>query len=179
MVKVAWARKEIIKSAGEKSPIACHAEWARQLPALAIEHILPQKWDEHWPVAKALHKNPQGKQAFTEQRARLKHTLGNLTLIAGSLNLALSRSPWDVKKAELLRCSQPSLSRELHAVEDWAEREILARGRCWRRWLVGFGGIRWGREPGLMRTNEAVEKLNGKFCDRNPGYFLAKNQHLS
>ncbi|MCC6076494.1 DUF262 domain-containing protein [Pseudomonas sp. GCM10022188] len=95
---------------------------------LAIEHILPQKWDDHWPVPKALHKNPQGKQAFIEQRDRLKHTLGNLTLIAGSLNPALSRSPWEVKKAELLKCSQPGLSRELHAVEDWAEREILARG---------------------------------------------------
>lgn len=47
----------------------------------------------------------ESKQAFTEQRDRLKHTLGNLTLIAGSLNPALSRSPWDVKKAELLKCS--------------------------------------------------------------------------
>lgn len=83
-------------------------------------------------------------QAFTEQRDRLKHTLGNLTLLAGSLNPALSRSPWDVKKAELLRCSQPGLSRELHELEDWAEREILARGEVLRRWLVGFGGIRWG-----------------------------------
>jgi hypothetical protein len=73
-------------------------------------------------------KNPQGKQAFTEQRDRLKHTLGNLTLVAGSLNPALSRSPWEVKKAELLKSSQPGLSRELHALEDWAEREILARG---------------------------------------------------
>ena len=99
-----------------------------QPSALAIEHILPQKWDEHWPVPKALHKNPQGKQAFTEQRDRLKHTLGNLTLVASSLSPALSRSPWDVKKAELLRCSQPGLSRELHELEGWAEREILARG---------------------------------------------------
>ena len=65
---------------------------------------------------------------LTEQRDRLKHTLGNLTLVAGSLNPALSRSAWEVKKAELLRCGQPGLSRELHEVEDWAEREILARG---------------------------------------------------
>lgn len=68
-------------------------------------------------------------QAFTEQRDRLKHTLGNLTLVAGSLNPALSRSPWEVKKAELLRCGQPGLSCELHEVEDWAEGEILARGQ--------------------------------------------------
>lgn len=100
-----------------------------QPSALAIEHILPQKWDEHWPVPKALQKNPQGKQAFTEQRDRLKHTLGNLTLVAGSLGPALSRSPWEAKKAELLRCSQPNLSRELHDAEAWSEQEILARGQ--------------------------------------------------
>ena len=58
---------------------------------------------------------------LTEQRDRLKHTLGNLTLVAGSLNPALSRSAWEVKKAELLRCGQPGLSRELHEVEDWAK----------------------------------------------------------
>ena len=94
--------------------------------------------------AKALHKNPQGKQAFTGQRDRLKPKLGNLTLIAGSLNPALSRSPWDVKKAELLRCSQPGLSRELHEVEDWG------------RWLGGLGGIRCGRwfELGLTRSED-------------------------
>ncbi|MCQ4349025.1 HNH endonuclease family protein [Pseudomonas stutzeri] len=67
-------------------------------------------------------------QAFTEQRDRLKHILGNLTLLASRLNPALSRSPWGVKKAELLRSGQSGLSRELHALEDWAEREILARG---------------------------------------------------
>ncbi|MCM2318696.1 MAG: HNH endonuclease family protein [Pseudomonas sp.] len=128
MVKAAWARKEIIKSADEEFSIACHADWARHLTALAIEHILSQKWDEHWPLPKTVQKSPQGRQAFTEQRERLKHTLGNLTLVAGSLDLALSRSPWEVKKAELLRYGQPVLSRELHELEDWAEREILARG---------------------------------------------------
>jgi len=64
-----------------------------------------QNWDEHWPLPKAVQ-----------------------TLVAGSLNPALSRSPWEVKKAELLRYGQPGLSRELHELEDWAEREILARG---------------------------------------------------
>jgi len=105
------------------------SEADEQPTALAIEHILPQKWDEHWPVPKALQKNPQGKQAFTEQRDRLKHTLGNLTLVAGSLSPALSRSAWGVKKPELLRCSQPNLSRALHDVEAWSEQEILARGQ--------------------------------------------------
>ncbi|THG81138.1 HNH endonuclease [Pseudomonas sp. A-1] len=97
---------------------------------------------------KTVQKSPQGRQTFIEQRDRLKHTLGNLTLLAGSLNPSLSRSPWDVKKAELLRYSQPGLSRELHELEDWAEREILARGEVlaevacgvWR-YPVDKGGV--------------------------------------
>lgn len=91
--------------------------------------------DERWPeVGRAL----AGAESRAEEPARPtglhrtarppQPTLGNLTLVAGSLNPALSRSPWEVKKAELLKCSQPGLSRELHTVEDWAEREILARG---------------------------------------------------
>jgi hypothetical protein len=47
---------------------------------------------------------------------------------AGSLNPTLSRSPREVKKEELLKCSQPGLSRELHALDDWAEQGVLARG---------------------------------------------------
>ena len=68
-----------------------------------------------------------------QQRDRLKHSLGNLTLVVGSLNPALFRSSWEVKKTELFRCGQPGLSRELQELEEWAERGILARGRCWRR----------------------------------------------
>lgn len=101
---------------------------------------------EHWPVPKSVLKTPQGKLAFTEQRDRFKHILGNLTLVAGSLNPALSRSLWKVKKVELLRCSQPGLSRELHEVEAGRSRRFWPGARCWWRWLVRCGGIRWGRE---------------------------------
>lgn len=72
----------------------------------------------------------EGESVCFPTDAELKHTLGNLTLVAGSLSPALSRSPWEMKKAELLRSSQPGLSRELHEVDEWAEREILARGEA-------------------------------------------------
>lgn len=96
---------------------------------LAIEHILPQKWDEHWPLPKPLQRNPEARQAFVEQRERLKHTLGNLTLHAGGLSPAQSRAAWEAKKAELLRGATANLGRDLHDAPRWAEEEILARGQ--------------------------------------------------
>jgi hypothetical protein len=51
----------------------------------AIEHIMPRKWMMHWPL-------PDG--AGTEERDRLIHTLGNLTLLTGKLNSKVSNAPW-------------------------------------------------------------------------------------
>lgn len=51
---------------------------------LAIEHVMPRKWQQHWPV-----------QGIDEvDRDRLIHTLGNLTLLTGKLNSTVSNGPW-------------------------------------------------------------------------------------
>lgn len=97
--------------------------------APSVEPILPLKWEEHWPLPKALGRNPEGRQAFIERRERLKHTLGNLTLVAGGLSPALSRAGWAVKQAELLRGAAPNLSGGLQDLQEWSEQEILARGQ--------------------------------------------------
>jgi hypothetical protein len=52
---------------------------------LAIEHVLPRKWQLHWPL--------QGQTADAD-RDRLIHTLGNLTLLTGKLNSKVSNGPW-------------------------------------------------------------------------------------
>lgn len=51
---------------------------------LAIEHVMPRKWQHHWPS--------QGSDE--EDRDRLIHTLGNLTLLTGKLNSTVSNGPW-------------------------------------------------------------------------------------
>ncbi|WP_063712863.1 GmrSD restriction endonuclease domain-containing protein [Bradyrhizobium japonicum] len=51
---------------------------------LAIEHVMPRKWQQHWP--------PQ--DSDEEERERLIHTLGNLTLLTGKLNSTVSNGPW-------------------------------------------------------------------------------------
>lgn len=61
---------------------------------LTIEHILPQGWREHW----SLPEDADGPSAEIT-RNRLLHTLGNLTLVTGSLNPTLSNRPWTDESA--------------------------------------------------------------------------------
>jgi hypothetical protein len=85
-----------------------------------IEHILPQKWPDHWPVQDA---------EAEEVRAEHIHRLGNLTLLTKSLNSKVSNGPWATKR-EALQAHDTLLlnSRLLSTVEDtWNEAEIEAR----------------------------------------------------
>lgn len=58
-----------------------------------IEHVLPQKWHDNWPVETLLEEQ--------ERQARL-HRLGNLTLLTKRLNSKVSNGPWDRKRKALL-----------------------------------------------------------------------------
>jgi hypothetical protein len=53
---------------------------------LEIEHILPQEWEQHWPL-------PPVENARIEREDRL-HGIGNLTLVSGKLNPVLSNAAW-------------------------------------------------------------------------------------
>ncbi len=87
-----------------------------------IEHVLPQKWSDHWPVA-----GPEAEQT----RAAHVHRLGNLTLLTSSLNSRVSNGPWAAKRKALLHNDTLLLnSRLLAAVapgDDWDEAAIDER----------------------------------------------------
>jgi len=53
---------------------------------LQIEHILPQEWEKHWPLAK---NDPHG-----VNRMQHLHGIGNLTLVSHKLNPSLSHAAW-------------------------------------------------------------------------------------
>ncbi|GAA3644060.1 GmrSD restriction endonuclease domain-containing protein [Microlunatus ginsengisoli] len=57
-----------------------------------IEHVLPQKWQDNWPV--------EGLDAEIDRGAHV-HRLGNLTLLTSSLNSKVSNSAWTVKREKL------------------------------------------------------------------------------
>lgn len=72
--------------------------------ALTVEHVLPRKWMDHWPLPENL---PAGdKREETTRRERVIHRLGNLTLVTGSKNTKMSNQAWLVKRGYL---SQQSL----------------------------------------------------------------------
>lgn len=56
------------------------------LSRLQIEHIMPQGWQEHWPIADG--------DITGEQRTWAVDSIGNLTLVSSKLNPSLSNGPW-------------------------------------------------------------------------------------
>ncbi|HYY78822.1 MAG TPA: DUF262 domain-containing HNH endonuclease family protein [Actinomycetes bacterium] len=104
---------------------------------LTIEHVMPQGWREHWLLP------PGSDEARATRRDRLVHTLGNLTLVNGRLNPALSNRPWTDQEATArvqARKGKRSLLGD-HSVlmlnrqivdgwpQSWSEEAIEVRGR--------------------------------------------------
>ena len=90
---------------------------------LAIEHVLPRRWHAHWPV--------QG-TAGEEDRDRIIHTLGNLTLLTGKLNSKVSNGPWlgsNGKRGGLEAHDVLLLNREIlkRGTESWTDKAICER----------------------------------------------------
>ena len=91
---------------------------------LHIEHVMPRKWQTHWPAPE---------DASDEaQRDRLIHTLGNLTLLTGKLNASISNAAWtgpSGKAAALQAHDVFHLNRHLlhRAGAGWDDANIRAR----------------------------------------------------
>ncbi|TQM61724.1 DUF4268 domain-containing protein [Humibacillus xanthopallidus] len=86
--------------------------------AMTIEHLLPQKWKDHWPVDTL--------QQQIDRDAHV-HRLGNLTLLTQSLNSAVSNGPWNGPKGkrQALDASDTLLmTRGPRKTEDWNEGRI-------------------------------------------------------
>jgi uncharacterized protein with ParB-like and HNH nuclease domain len=108
---------------------------------LTVEHILPQKWLEHWLL-------PDGSQGLTPQelwdsqpgdsraettrhRNAMLQTFGNLTILTQALNSAVSNSGWQEKKPALLSASLlPINQQQLYAAEAWDETAIEQRSKA-------------------------------------------------
>ncbi|MGM0582911.1 MAG: DUF262 domain-containing protein [Bacteroidota bacterium] len=111
---------------------------------LTIEHVLPQKWFEFWPLngfhiteedfelsvhAVMTEEDRNGKYHQIENRNRLLHTLGNLTLLTDSLNPSVSNSAFSIKQKEISNQSTLIMNTYFNNKTDWNEDEILKRGK--------------------------------------------------
>lgn len=94
---------------------------------LTVEHLMPQKWEEHWPLSSAA----SAEQA--EERQDHIHRLGNLTLVKGKLNSSVSNKPWSQKKPKLQR----------HGLSKITSASVLSRPEGVRAYPTGEWDNTW------------------------------------
>jgi uncharacterized protein with ParB-like and HNH nuclease domain len=105
---------------------------------LTVEHLLPQSWEEHWPL-------PDGSRGFTwleltnattddpiaiatRERNRSLQTFGNLTVLTQPLNSSVSNSVWSKKRPAIMNASLLPINQQLHQADTWDENAISKRG---------------------------------------------------
>lgn len=133
---------------------------------LTIEHIMPVKWQENWPL---LSDDADGEDA--ERRQAHIHRLGNLTLATQSLNSTLSNAPWSAKQrtlrthslARLTSASVLSPPNDAVAwtheewVSDWDEDRIRARETV----LIRLALQAWPRHGALPTQTHVSSTTSG------------------
>ena len=108
---------------------------------LTIEHVMPQGWEDHWPLPATLALG-EAQQAEATRDA-LVQTFGNLTLLTQELNSSVSNGPYAGKRPEITLQSALRLNSYFQTTLDWNEAEILKRGHL----LFEKAKTIWPRPP--------------------------------
>lgn len=99
---------------------------------LTIEHIMPQKWREHWPVPGFDHIEAGSvdldQMVRENERQESVNKLGNLTLLTQKLNSSVSNGPFSQKLPAVKAHAALTINRDLHAFDKWDEETIYVRG---------------------------------------------------
>jgi len=130
---------------------------------LAIEHLLPQQWETHWPVGT----DPTAKA----QRSQSVHLIGNLTLLTGRLNTKISHGPWageHGKWAALEKHDVLLLNRHVRQLgaTGWDEQRIRHRTETLidtilRIWPVPEGHASYNHRPGHQSASSTAGGSGG------------------
>lgn len=138
------ARLRYLFEAIEKAKRTALSEEIEIKSQLTIEHIMPQKWQVHWPVPGFAHVAEEeidvDQLAREMEREQGINKLGNLTLLTHTLNATVSNGPFSVKMPAVRAHASLALNRELNGLDQWDEAAILQRGtalfevalRIWR-----------------------------------------------
>lgn len=126
-----------------------------------IEHLLPQKWRQHWPVTDIA--------AEVERDAHV-HRLGNLTLITSSLNSSVSNGPWlgpDGKWAGLNAHDVMLMNRRVRdlSVHGWTEELIDQRTHEMIDAVAATWPVPEGHEGGVAQRSVASAGDNASLKD--------------
>jgi len=118
----------------------------------AIEHLMPQSWDRHWPLTN---------ETTEQNRNEHIHKLGNLTLLSSKLNSSVSNGPWDGeegKRSSLLKRDVLFLNRLVtdEAGLVWDEGKINIRTESLINDILAI----WPVPPGHQSNARAKKETN-------------------
>jgi hypothetical protein len=122
VLMILQALEEAFQARAYKAEPLMTFDWSQ----LQIEHVMPQKWQRHWPI--------EG-DGSPDAREWALQGIGNLTLVSERLNPSLSNAPWTPgptsavgKREALQRHSRLELNRRLlETHETWDEGRIRTR----------------------------------------------------
>lgn len=97
---------------------------------LSLEHLIPQSWEEHWPLTDDDGQPLEGDELelALERRWSRTHRIGNLTIVTSPLNSSLSNSAWETKCKALNLKSKLLLNARLADRDRWDEDAIDEHG---------------------------------------------------
>ncbi|WCR11070.1 HNH endonuclease [Paracoccus stylophorae] len=104
------------------------AEHGERPEGLWVEHVLPQSWGEEWPLADGDTADPASLEQETIARNAKLHTLGNLTLLSGGLNISSGNKSFKKKKKKFEEHTGLLLNKWFEKRDQWTEAEIEERG---------------------------------------------------
>jgi uncharacterized protein with ParB-like and HNH nuclease domain len=97
---------------------------------LQIEHLMPRRWEQHWPLPTAVNEDPAQREWAAAERTAAVDRIGNLTLVTSTFNQSVSNLGWEQKRPELAGQSSLQLNLPIASTEQWDEEAILARGEA-------------------------------------------------
>ena len=145
------ARRRMVLEAIELDLRSDKTERLLETDKLTLEHIMPQKWETHWPLPS------EGSSQDTIARMnQVVRYLGNLTLTTNKLNVSLSNGPWNEKRQELGKHSVLLLNKTLLIDSSvWNEEAIYQRTSK----LAGKITEIWKPAEYFIETSDEVMRL--------------------
>ena len=121
---------------------------------LAIEHVMPRRWQANWPLSVG---------DSEEARDARIHTLGNLTLLTGRLNSKVSNGPWlgaEGKRDALNDHDVLVLNRDIlkSAEIGWDDRSIKDRTETLANIVVQVWPVPKGHRSSFATKKHVVHK---------------------
>lgn len=104
---------------------------------MSVEHIMPQKWEDHWPL-------PQPFSQEQVQKRKIKiTTIGNLALLDSNTNSSIKNSDWRKKRRTLISYKLSTETATVaHDYEEWNETTIDERSMNLLKKILSIWNIR-------------------------------------